>query len=136
MTVYLEHRLEKSRLGQLAGVCVCQTEQQWIFEDIASELLALFPSAEVWSSDEAARRACRLAIVPYLDQGHTISQKRAAVGRVLGFMPEFIGFYELGRRRFVVVAAPDRAVAVEIETAGYPGVRRRGEGVRLSLIHI
>ena len=103
MTVYLKHRLEKSGLGPLVGVCVCQTEQQWIFEDIASELLALFPSAEVWSSGEEGRGACELAVVPYLERGHTLSQKRAAVGRVLGFRPEFIGFYELGRRRLMIV---------------------------------
>ncbi len=80
-----------------------RTDDRWLFEDIASEVRAVFPTASVWSSDTHERQKCQLAIIPYLDRRHTIRQKRVAAADTLPFAPEFVGFYDLSRRRLALV---------------------------------
>ena len=103
MTIYLKHRLEKAGITHLESACIYQPDDRWMFKDIAAELRSLFPAASIRSSRSAAPVTCQLALIPYVQRGYTHQQRTTAVREVLPFAPDWIGFYELGRRRLVIV---------------------------------
>lgn len=103
MTAYLKYRLEKSGITHLERVCICQTDQAWVSQDILDEIQALFPKAKIPSSGNTKQVSCELAIVPYVNPAWTLTQRWAALREVLPSRPEHIGFYELNKRHLIIV---------------------------------
>lgn len=102
MTAYLEHRLSGIGLGSLESVFIAAAVDTWMFRDVAAEVRALFPHAEVSSPDDEPGSGCDLAIVPFFD-GTGPPWRRASLGEALRRSPRHLGFLELRRRRLTVL---------------------------------
>jgi hypothetical protein len=83
-------------------VFLAEEAETWVARDIAAELRILFPEVNIWCRGEKSQSDCDLAIIPFFEDDKSY-QRPAAIQEALAFSPVWIGFYELRRRRLVVV---------------------------------
>jgi hypothetical protein len=102
MTVYLAHRLRRAGVGAPRQVWVVESQRPWFFEDLSDELAVLFPGAEVRLSPTPDGE-CDLAVIPFMHDECDLAWRRRALRSAARSKPTFLGLYELGRRRLVVV---------------------------------
>ena len=74
-----------------------------MFQDISAEFNKILPGANVWSSDNPMNPTCDLAVIPFMLHTDTSKFKYSALRYLRRFKPRYIGFYELEKRRLVIV---------------------------------
>lgn len=102
MTAYLAHRLARAGVRSLARVWIVDPERAWFVEDISDELAILFPGVEVSLSAPSVREP-DLAVIPFFNDECNPRARRRLLRKAARFEPAFIGLYELGKRRLVVI---------------------------------
>jgi hypothetical protein len=102
MTVYLAHRLERASVHSLRLVWVVDTQRPWFVEDLTDELAVLYPEVEISLSPPSGRE-CDLAVIPFINEEHDLAWRRRQLRVAARSNPAFLGLYELGKRRLVVV---------------------------------
>jgi hypothetical protein len=138
MSAYLEHRLAHAGVGTPQAVCIATSRDSWVFADIADDLTWTYPGVRVFAPAEAPE-ACTLAIVPFLGGEHPRSRRHPALAAALRTTPDHVGFFEMRKRRLVVVprrsvsgylvrAAAERLLGLAMDL---PGRIVRGGGRRL-----
>jgi hypothetical protein len=102
MSAYLEHRLRRAGIEAPRSVCIAAARDSWVFTDIADDLEWTYPGVRVFDPSEAAE-SCSLAIVPFFQEARPKPQGRHDLAGVLRLAPEHVGFFEMRKRRLVIV---------------------------------
>jgi hypothetical protein len=102
MSVYLEHRLRRAGIEPPKTVCIAASRDSWVFTDIADDFEWTFPGVRVFDPSEAPG-GCTLAIVPFFREARSETQGKHELAAVLRMAPDHVGFFEMSKRRLVIV---------------------------------
>jgi hypothetical protein len=102
MTVYLAHRLERAGVRSIRHVWVVDTQRPWFVDDLSDELTDLYPGVQIGLSPPPGG-GCDLAVIPFMNEERDLAWRRRQLRVAAHAKPAFLGLYELGKRRLVVV---------------------------------
>jgi hypothetical protein len=102
MSAYLEHRLQRAGIEAPKTVCIAASRDSWVFTDIADDLGWTYPGVRVFDPSQATE-SCTLAIVPFFRDERPKTMKQRELAAVLRLAPDYVGFFEMSKRRLVIV---------------------------------
>lgn len=102
MTAYLSYRLARASVRSLQCVWIVDPTRAWFVDDVSDELATLYPGVAVEPFPPSGRRP-DLALIPFMQEECSPRARRRLLRQAARSRPTYLGLYELGKRRLVVV---------------------------------
>lgn len=108
MSIYLEHRMARSKAGPFKRIRIGQTAESSTWEDIRAELSDVYPEALILEGSAAAQHGpCELVVIPYEDGRLGPSKVCEGIRCAQEYSATHVMFYGVKHRTVDVVAVSE-----------------------------